>query len=116
VGPDASQFFEVTKAAVGAYRDVIEWFATAVRKREQEGGDLGPVFGELQAMEKDLSLPFKGTPADSYRLHKLQAIQEILRVREKMGTASVVQNRMKMLESRWPVLHKIPAERNEGLN
>ena len=116
VGPDASQFFEVTKAAVDANRDVLEWFATAVRKREQKGENVESVFSELQGMVKDLSQPFKGTPADSYGIHKLKAVEAILRMREKLGAARVVHEQMKMLETKWPVLHKMPTERSEGLN
>jgi hypothetical protein len=114
VGPDASQFFEVTKAAVDANRDVLEWLASAVRRREQKGENVESVFSELQGMVKDLSQPFKGTPADSYGIHKLRAVEVILRVREKLGAARVVREELKKLESQWPVLRKLDPQHADG--
>ncbi|HKV40713.1 MAG TPA: hypothetical protein VJX67_15985 [Blastocatellia bacterium] len=111
VGPDASRFFEQTKATVDARRDAVEWFVGAVRKQEQRGESTDLVFAELEEMVKKLPRPSsQGTPADFYKMEKLQAFAEILRMREKLGASRVILLKTKMLETKWPVLCKVSLE------
>jgi hypothetical protein len=108
VGPDASQFFESTKAIVDAQRDLLEWFIKAVRKREGKRESTDIVFSEMEAMVKEMPRPTgQGSPADFYKSEKLGLAEEILRMRDKIGAAGVILEKTIALETKWPVLHKV---------
>jgi hypothetical protein len=108
VGPDASEFFEITKAKIDAQRDMLEWFVEAVRKRERKGESTDTVFSELEAIVKELPrATSQGSPADCYKNEKLGLAQEILRMRDRIGAAKVILEKTRVLETKWPLLHKV---------
>ena len=107
VGPNASAFFENTKAMIAAHRDLLEWFVEAIRKRERKGESTDTVFMELEAMVKEMPrATSQGSSSDFYKNSKLGLAEEILRMRYRIGAAEVILEKTKVLETKWPELHK----------
>lgn len=108
VGPNASQFFENTKAIIDAQHDMLEWFVEAVRTRERKGESTDKVFSDLEFMMKELPrATSQGSAADCYKNEKLGLAQEILRMRDRIGAAKVILEKTRVLETKWPPLHKV---------
>jgi hypothetical protein len=117
VGPNTSGFFEKTKAIIVAQRDLLEWLVEANRKRERKGDGSDIVFSELEAKVKEMPRPTsQGSPADFYKNEQLEVAQEILRMRDKIGAGKVILEKTKVLEAKWPVLHKLGDGLDRGDN
>ena len=87
---------------------MLEWFVEAVRKRERKGESTDLVFSELAAIVKELPRPTsQGSPADFYKNERLEVAQEMLRMRDRIGAARVISEKTRVLETKWPVLHKV---------
>ena len=108
VGPNASGFFERTRAIIDAQRDMLEWFIGAVHKRERKGESRDMVFSELEAMVEKLPRPTsQGSSTDFYNNEKIEVAQEMLRMKDRIGAAKVILEKKKLLETKWPVLRKV---------
>jgi hypothetical protein len=111
IGPNASAFFENTKAMIDAQRDLLEWFVEAVRMRERKRESADSVFSELENMVEGMPRPTsQGSSADFYKNEKLELAREILRMRDRIGAAEVILRKTRVLETKWPVLHKFVGE------
>src|SRR5581483_9275392 len=98
VGPDASEFFENTKATITARRDLLEWFVASVRKRERKGESPDIVFSELEAVVKEMPRPTsQGASADFYKNEKLGLAQEMLRMKDRIGAGNVILEKIRTL-------------------
>jgi hypothetical protein len=66
------------------------------------------VFSELEARVKEMPRgTSQGSPADFYKDAKLAVAQEMLRMRDRIGAAKVILEKTRVLETKWPVLHKV---------
>lgn len=106
VGPDTTNFFANFRAGIDAKQDLLQEIRFAIDKKLGETEIFNDVERWANSRDNDAS-PNKMTPTDYYNSFKKTYAQEILRMKEVMGTESTITAVLAPLRKQWPTLRKI---------